>query len=90
MTQAVWKFTLHLPSCPPVVMPLGAQVLSAGEQNGDLQLWALVDPNEQRLAERAFNVYGTGHTISGNAGRFIGTVAFYGGALILHVFEAVR
>ena len=45
-----------------VEMPYGSQILSVGEQNRTLCMWALVDTNSTRIT-RKFRVYSTGSEI---------------------------
>lgn len=84
MKREVWKFML--PTSGLTRMPKGAQVLAIQTQNGDPQMWALVDI-EAPLVERKFAVYGTGRRIGSNAGQYVGTFQIEGGALVFHVFE---
>lgn len=67
-------------------MPAGADVLTAQDQYGTLTLWASVDLINQR-ARRFFDVYGTGHALPADPGKYIATVQMRDG-LVWHVFEA--
>ncbi len=68
-------------------MPKGAKVLSVQEQNGGIQMWALVDPPAP-LEERRFILAGTGHLLPDDAEqRFVGTLQQAGGALVWHLFD---
>lgn len=86
MSNAIWKYTLT-PDCT-LKMPVGAEVLTVQVQDGELRLWALVNPNVVRV-DRRFVVYGTGHDIKTSEfdQRYIGTVQMNNGYLVLHVFE---
>lgn len=91
MITTVYKFHL-MHGSPGIDMPRGAQVLCAREQNGELYLWALVDP-EEPTEERHFDVFGTGHVIPPlleGGRRFVDTVLMHEGSLVLHVFERTR
>jgi hypothetical protein len=70
----------------PVKMPKGAEILSVQIQKGRPCIWALVDPDAQSEVRRLC-VRGTGHTLKGNEGRYIGTFQAMGGDLVMHVFE---
>jgi len=70
-----------------VDMPPDSEVLSVGVQNGEMFLWAKVDDSSDRTQGYRFFVRGTGHPLTGEEGRFIGTVQMRGGSLIFHVFE---
>lgn len=86
--KKIWKFTLPMADYPVVSMPKGARVLSVGVQRGDVQVWALVDP-EAPMEDRRFKVAGTGHYLVGGVEnmRFIGTVHMASGQLVWHIFE---
>ena len=43
-------------------IPLSAEILHAGIQNGKVFIWARVDP-EKVLEQRWFRIYGTGQRI---------------------------
>lgn len=78
----IYKYELH-PSIPEVDLPEGAKVLSAGEQGGGIVVWALVDPEAERVPRR-ISIYGTGHEVPADPGTFVQTV--FVGPLVFHVF----
>jgi hypothetical protein len=100
--KTIYKYPLRDPAeshHPPVVadrgvecsieMPKGARVLSVGEQEADLVLWAIVDP-EAPKAKRDFRVFGTGWKINVTelelgGWSFVGTVQMKDG-LVFHVW----
>lgn len=73
--------------------PKGAQLLSVGEQAGELVLWALVDTHTgDKIERRTITVVGTGHPVPFMPfyrPEFIGTVQMQSG-IVLHVFELAR
>ena len=88
MEKQIWKYTISPKES--LAMPKGAEVLTVQTQNGDICLWALVDP-QNKLEERYFEVYGTGHDIYCDMGierKYIGTVQLNNG-LVFHVFERI-
>lgn len=87
----VYKYDVLLTDNFEIEMPCGAQLLSFQVQNGEPVLWALVDP-EARHMKRYFRLAGTGHKIERAPADllFIGTVQLHGGALVFHLFEALR
>ena len=87
--RKVYKYTLKKTTEQDVIMPAGAVILSAAEQWGGAVLYALVDPDEQRLKPRRIFIHGTGHEVHAENLRFIGTVKFLSGSLMFHVFERV-
>ncbi len=85
--KEIWKYTLPLTDYPVVSMQKGARVLSVGVQHGEVQVWALVDP-EAPTELRRFRVAGTGHTLLEEefvSLRFLGMVQM--GAFVWHIFE---
>lgn len=85
MVNNIWKFIVD-PGLP-VTMPAGARILSAAAQNERICIWALVDPAACSMP-RKVRVYGTGHSVPSEPGRFLGTALLQGGALVMHVFDA--
>jgi hypothetical protein len=87
----VYKYEVPLADDFAIEMPMGAQILSFQVQNGGPVLWALVDPDARHM-KRHFRLAGTGHKIDQAPAdlRFIGTVQLQGGALVFHLFEALR
>ena len=68
-------------------MPANAMILSVQTQRGQPCVLALVDPDAPR-APRRLHVYGTGHRVRPDCGRFVGTFQMAGGNLIFHLFDA--
>lgn len=83
--KTIWKF--ELPSGGITKMPANAEVLCVQSQNGNPCLWALVNSDEPMVEMRYFKVYGTGHSIPENPGKYIGTFQLQSGAFVFHVFE---
>lgn len=83
----IYKYTLEIEDHQEIVMPSGAELLTAQMQNGVACLWALVDPVKVP-EKRGIVIRGTGHEISGPLGKYIATFQLGGGRLIFHVFEA--
>lgn len=69
-------------------LPLGATILTVQVQYGVPCIWFLCDP-EAPVARRCIALYGTGHDVPPNPGKYIGTVQFNDGGLILHAFDAL-
>lgn len=86
--MTIWKFPIKITDVQKVEMPMGAEILSAQMQNGDLCLWALVSPaNNKEL--RTIEIHGTGNYVEPADRKFIGTAQMAGGALVWHVFESI-
>ena len=86
--KTVWKYVLKPGDVVTVNMPRGATILSVGEHQNVMFLWALVDPAEP-YEMRQFCIAGTGHERTDLDGRFIGTIQLAAGMLVLHVFEVI-
>lgn len=84
--KTIWKFPLLYTDIQSVSMPLGAQVLSTGlDPQGQLCLWALVDPGAGSNQYRGVAVIGTGNPAHSAQGmRFVGTVVQ--APFVWHVF----
>lgn len=70
-----------------IEMPNGADVLTVQTQDGRACIWAAVDPEAVRV-KTGFILHGTGHTLSEEAGSYVGTFQLLGGDLVFHLFEA--
>ena len=88
--KTVYKYAIHLPNLDEndtlsINMPRGAKALHVAEQDGQLCLWALVDPAQKVTVPVRLAVHGTGHLFD-HSGAFLGTGLLKGGRLVLHVF----
>ena len=85
--MTIWKYAAA-PGSFELMMPHGAEVLSAQMQGPDAVLWACVDPDEPTTMRR-FVIYGTGHDMGGLKfpvrDVYVGT--FQMGPLVWHLFE---
>lgn len=86
--KRVYKYTLNTQDEQVLDLPMNAQLLTVGTQNGIPQLWALVDIEEERTEERKIIIRGTGHDIDEDAVKeYIATFTMSQGRLVFHVFE---
>jgi hypothetical protein len=87
--KTIWKYTL-LPHTH-IDMPVGAQILSIHEQDAEVCMWVMVEP-EAATERRTFAYFGTGHRLPANPMEFLGTahVLLISGSLVFHVFEVLR
>jgi len=93
--MTIFKYTMTLEEKAFVEMPLGARVLSVGQQDDPRKLvvWAIVDPARSE-GRRCFRIFGTGHpfdlpSMDGTSppfATFVGTVQTQLG-LVWHVFD---
>lgn len=86
--HTIWKFPLAITDRQNVMMPAGAEILSAQMQDDRLCLWALVNP-EAPKQPREIEVLGTGQPITKADRRYISTTQMLGGRLVWHVFEVL-
>lgn len=84
----IYKYVLEQTDKQTVETPQRAQALHVGEQNGELCLWAAVDPSSPPM-KRPVRIVGTGQEfgaeLDGEDLRFLGTVQMSSG-LVWHVF----
>lgn len=87
--KVIFKYTLAAIGTQSVEMPVGSQILSLDVQNNQVQLWAMVDPNEREKENIKIEMMGTGHafTIPDEFLKFIGTVQLSGGKWVFHIFQ---
>lgn len=86
--DVIWKFALSL-GYTTISMPVNAEILSVREQGHTVCLWAKVNANSAK-EDRQFVVYGTGHVMRGDEGRFLGTCLWHDGRLVWHAFEVAK
>lgn len=85
--MVIWKFELLITDMQEVAMPVGAELLSVANQNGNLCLWAMVNPSKVNQ-HRYIEIIGTGNPVYVDMGidrKFIGTVVI--NQFVWHVFE---
>ena len=89
--KKVYKYTLNACLRNNILMPVGAQILSAQYQVGTgICVWALVDPDAPREDIRIFHVIGTGISIDlpDDTLKFIDTIQVH--PIVLHIFEEIH
>lgn len=84
--RTIWKFPLSA-SDSTVVAAAPIEPLCVQVQHGQPCLWGVVDDEASRIRQRFF-VRGTGHTLTGDEGAYIGSFQLMGGGLVFHVFRA--
>ncbi len=84
--KAIFKYDLEGGgSYGKIMLPVGAEILSAQMQGQSPVMWALVDPEELNTEARRFHTIGTGHHHDFSGMGYIGT--YQDGGLVWHVFE---
>lgn len=84
--MTIWKYPLEITDRQNVMMPEGAQILTAHMQGETLCLWALVNSQAPKQ-RRDIEIIGTGNPAQEANRKYIATTQMSGGALIWHVFE---
>lgn len=92
MKRTVWKFDVPLPGqdgWTKVDLPVGAKMLQAGTQDGQVVLWAAVDPAQTETEERDLLVVKTGTIMDLDVVvlRHLGTFALPQTGVVWHVFK---
>jgi hypothetical protein len=70
-----------------VELPIGAEILTVQAQGEKAYLWAKVDTTQTKTEIRRIRCYGTGHKMSNDFKKYIGTFQLYDGTLVFHAFE---
>lgn len=91
MSVAVWNYPVPVEDSFSLLMPLGARPLTVQLQRGRPCLWALVNPDEPKVAHH-FVLCGTGRERDIPAGsmRHVGTFQLSEGDLVFHLFSVPR
>ena len=85
--MVIWKYELLIQDTQQVEMPWRAEILSVGNQDGNLCLWAMGDP-AIGMNTRIIEIVGTGQPLQSSfpiIKKFIGTVIMK--QFVWHVFE---
>lgn len=88
--KKIFKYPVNIVDRQEIEMPEGAEILTVQNQGGVICLWAIVDPEKEKLT-RTIRIIGTGHDIADGEAEtliYIGTVQTNGGAFVWHIFEA--
>ena len=70
-------------------MKIGAEIIHLGEQNDDICMWAVVDP-EAEDTKRYFHVVGTGNEFDPSDKKYIGSAQVSGGKFVFHIWERIK
>lgn len=84
--MTIYRYPIAISDNITLMLPKGAQLLTAQVQHGIPRVWALVDPTAPAEPRRLY-VYGTGHPTQSGSQRYLGTMQLSGGMLVFHVFE---
>lgn len=86
--NTVWKYDVVIDDNFSLSLPKNAKILSVQMQNGNAQMWCLVDDSEKVSLTRYFRLAGTGHPIQENRLKFVGTFQ-PNSYLVFHLFEII-
>lgn len=88
MAYAIYKYELLTQGEQLVQMPRGARLMSIQNQAGKTVCWAIVNPDEAKVARRFLGFTTGGELPNGDPGKYIATVMYNGGSFVLHWFDA--
>ena len=83
--RVIWKYDI---SREIIRVPIWSKVLCVQLQDGEPQIWMLVDTEEKVFERRRFIVIGTGQSFNSKDMNYIGT--YQQGIFVWHVFEINR
>lgn len=85
--MVIWKYQFEIDDVVTLHIPATHVVLSIQNQDGFPTLWAMVDPQSEKVMETLY-VYGTGHPIKPANKNHIGTIQIDG--LVWHIFTKTK
>ena len=86
----IFKYAIELTDYVEIKMPINAQILKIDVQFGTVNMWALVNPNNN-MEYRYFRIIGTGHPIYDISNlSYIDTLKMKNDNLVFHFFEERR
>lgn len=81
--KTIHKYPVPIQDEIPLPLPINALILCVQLQNGQPHIWAEVDTDESTRA-CGFFWRGTGHELTGDEGKYVGTVQIQ--SLVFHLF----
>jgi hypothetical protein len=82
--KVIYKYEL----ARTIQLPIDSQVLKVGMQNGIMQMWVLVDPNQKETSQRNFEIIGTGHSFEFDYLTHTYIDSLFDGPFVWHIWEA--
>ena len=86
MMNRVFKYPLKVSDEQIVVLPSVRKVLCVEVQGGIPCLWAEVNTESEELKPLRVLIFGTGHAMPDDPGRYLGTFQLVGGSFVGHVY----
>lgn len=88
--RTVYKYPIPVRDEIILDLPAGAEVIHVDQQDEQTMLWALVDPDAPKVFRR-FRLAETGHPLGDDdVLHHVGSYMLMNGALVFHLFEAVK
>lgn len=84
--KQIWKYPFEKDWHFTIEMPVGAEIISAQDQGGQMCMWVIADPGNG-LEMRQFAIAGTGHDMTDEMVEFIATIQMP--PYVWHLFEVV-
>jgi hypothetical protein len=81
--RTIYKYEL----ARTIELPIDSQVLKVGMQNGIIQMWVLVDPNQNQTTYRNFEMIGTGHSFEFDYLTHTYIDSIFDGPFVWHIWE---
>jgi hypothetical protein len=81
--RVIYKYELT----QTIQLPIDSQVLKVGMQNGIMQMWVLVDPNQKQTSYRNFEIIGTGHSFEFDYLTHTYIDSLFDGPFVWHIWE---
>jgi hypothetical protein len=81
--RVIYKYEL----ARTIQLPIDSQILKVGMQNGIMQMWVLVDPNQKETSQRNFEIIGTGHSFEFDYLTHTYIDALFDGPFVWHIWE---
>lgn len=85
--MTIWKYAISMTETQVIQMPAGAQILHVGQQQRNLCLWAMVDP-QFPCEDRTIEIVGTGNPMASRRRKYLGTAWI--DPFVWHVFELLE
>ncbi len=70
-----------------IELPIDSQVLKVGMQNGIIQMWVLIDPNQKQTCYRNFEMIATGHEFEFDYLTHTYIDSLFDGPFVWHIWE---
>lgn len=85
--KTIYKYTLIFADEQEVQIPEGAEFLNLQLQRGNVVMWFLVDPENEKVTKKVAT-YGTGHPLRSeiHLSKYLGSYQLCDGDLVFHVF----